>query len=127
MNMKTAKPEKKISHILRMLGQPTRVHILLAIGEGEACVCHLESLLGQRQAYISQHLMALRKENILDTRREGRFIFYSLRDPRILDLIYSAAEVVGVSELEDNLEDWAATEQTCVCPHCEHETSPLTT
>ena len=125
--MKIAKPEKKISHILRLLGQPTRVHILLAVGEGEACVCHLESILGQRQAYISQHLMALRKENILDTRREGRFIFYRLRDPRVLDLIYSAADVVGVSKLEDNLDDWTVSDRPCVCPHCEYEPSPVTT
>ena len=125
--MKIPKPEKKIGHFLRTLGQPTRVHILLAIGEGEACVCHLESILGQRQAYISQHLMALRKENILDTRREGRFIFYRLRDPRVLDLIYSAADVVGVSKLEDNLDDWAESDRPCVCPHCEFEPSPVTT
>ncbi len=49
-----------ISNIFRQLSQPSRIEILLAIGEGEACVCHLEAKLGMRQAYISQHLMALR-------------------------------------------------------------------
>jgi ArsR family transcriptional regulator len=69
-------PEEKISLLLHTLGQPVRIRILLAISDDEACVCHLETMLGLRQAYISQHLMAMRNAGILTTRRDGRFIFY---------------------------------------------------
>jgi ArsR family transcriptional regulator len=117
-NMKTGAPEKKISHLLRALGQPTRLQILLAIGEGEACVCHLEAALGLRQAYISQHLMALRKAKVLETRRDGRFIFYRLRDPSMLELIQLAGRITGGGEPVRPLVLTESLTQDCVCPTC---------
>ena len=62
---KQIKPHEKISDLLTSISSPARVQILLAIGTGEVCVCHLESLLGLRQAYISQQLMTLRKKKII--------------------------------------------------------------
>jgi ArsR family transcriptional regulator len=118
VNMKKPVSEKSIGRLFRTLGQPTRLQILLAIGDGEACVCHLEVLLGKRQAYISQHLMALRKAKLLQSRREGRFVFYRLKDPKLLDLIRGAGEVMdpdGPGPLF-LMEDRSAPD--CVCPHC---------
>lgn len=125
--MKPVKPEKNISQLLRTLGQPTRVQILLAIGEGEACVCHLESILKKRQAYISQHLMALREAKILTSRKEGRFVFYSLQDPRYLDLVQKAGDLAGVSKLAAGYESKTRALQGCVCPQCETLASPVAT
>ena len=78
MNIKSSSEIKKISQLLRAISSTPRLRILLAIGTGEACVCHLEAKLGLRQAYISQHLMDLRKGKVLTSRREGRFIFYRI-------------------------------------------------
>jgi DNA-binding transcriptional ArsR family regulator len=72
MNMKKKSiPQisEQIAAPLTAIAAPQRIAILLAIGTGEACVCHLEVALGWRQAYISQHLMALRKADILLDRR----------------------------------------------------------
>jgi len=94
MNMKTQtiiQISEKMAAPLQAITSPQRIAILLAIGNGEACVCHLEATLGWRQAYISQHLMALRKANILLDRREGRYIFYRLKDTSLLDLITASA------------------------------------
>jgi DNA-binding transcriptional ArsR family regulator len=44
--MTTAANARKISRLLRAISQPSRLEILLAIGTGEACVCHLEAYLG---------------------------------------------------------------------------------
>ncbi len=118
---------KKISKLFRVLGQPTRLRILLAIGEGEACVCHLEAVLGQRQAYISQHLMALRNAKILATRRDGRFIFYRLRDPKLLDLVDKTAQFVGVAEAIQQYDPHINESLACVCPKCDTETSRVVT
>lgn len=123
--MKPGKTEKSISQLLYTLGQPVRVQILLAIGEDEACVCHLEALLGQRQPYISQHLMALRKAKILLTRREGRFIYYRLRDARILDLIQTAGEISGGQEFLQDFAKKIHAPQACACPHCESIGVPI--
>src|SRR3972149_2669774 len=78
---------EQIAAPLSAIASPQRVAILLAIGRGEACVCHLEAALGWRQAYISQHLMALRKADILTDRREGRYVFYRLKNASFLDLL----------------------------------------
>ena len=109
---------EQIATPLSAIASPQRVAILLLIGKGEACVCHLEASLGWRQAYISQHLMALRKADILQDRREGRYIFYSLKDASILDLITASATLSGlsvetVSELTNTLVN-----SVCECPHC---------
>lgn len=110
---------KSVVRLFRTLGQPARLRILLAIGEGEACVCHLEAALGQRQAYISQNLMALRKEGIVVPRREGRNIYYHLKDPALLDLIRQAAELVGIPESEVKIAPAEAVVTACSCPHCD--------
>lgn len=122
--MKSTKPEKKIGHLLRTLGQPIRLQILLAIGEDESCVCHLESLLDQRQPYISQHLMALRKAKILTTRRDGRFIYYRLRDPKILNLVNTAGEIIGPPGIIEDLGKKFRKSQACECPKCEPALMP---
>ena len=83
---------EQVSGLLETISKPARLRILSAIGQDEACVCHLEAVLGLRQSYISQHLMALRSAGLLDTRREGRYVYYSLCDERILALIAGAAE-----------------------------------
>jgi len=88
---------ESISELLQTISAPARLEILLLVGAGEACVCHLESRLGYRQAYISQHLMALRQAGLLEARREGKFVFYRLVKPEIMPLIQMAAKIVRVS------------------------------
>jgi ArsR family transcriptional regulator len=121
MNMK--KPtipqiSERIAAPIQAISSPQRIAILLAIGQGEACVCHLETALGWRQAYISQHLMALRKADILEDRREGRYVYYRLKDTSYLELIIAAGEVCGLSE--ENVFELINTQTypSCECPHC---------
>lgn len=109
---------KKIAAPLSVIASPQRIAILLAIGRGEACVCHLESALGWRQAYISQHLMALRKADILQDRREGRYVYYRLKNAALLDLITASATQSGLSaEAVSSLIN-TQVYPTCECPHC---------
>lgn len=105
----------KVSDLLQVIGPTPSVEILLAIGKGEACVCHLEARLGYRQAYISQHLMELREAGLLESRRIGKFIFYHLVKPEILELLQNAAKIAGVDLVK--LEP-ARHEEQCACPHC---------
>jgi ArsR family transcriptional regulator len=118
VNMTIRSAERKISRLLRTLGQPARIQILLAIGSGEACVCHLEAVLGERQAFISQHLMALRKAHVLASRREGRYVYYRLRDPQLLEMLQLAGEQVGLPRLIQLDEPIKNEEPACGCPHC---------
>jgi len=110
--------EENISQLFEVIGKTDRTRIILAIGKGEACVCHLEALLGLRQAYLSQHLMALRAAGILTTRREGRYIFYCIRDMRLLELIRMAGVIAGVPKTDLEALSQTATLSQCKCPSC---------
>ena len=115
---------EQIAGPLAAIASPQRIAILLSIGTGEACVCHLEAVLGWRQAYISQHLMALRKAEILLDRREGRYIYYRLAHTSLLDLISSAAILSGLpAELVSTLVN-KLTNPACECPQCTPINSP---
>ena len=109
---------EKISTPLTAIASPQRIAILIAIGTGEACVCHLETALGWRQAYISQHLMSLRKADILLDRREGRYVFYRLKDASLLDLITASARLSGLSA--ESVSSLINTQfhPSCECPQC---------
>lgn len=107
-----------ISELLTTISAPARLEILLVIGAGEACVCHLEARLGYRQSYISQHLMALRQAGLLDSRREGKYIFYSLAHPEVMNLLEQAARTTGVKL---PVVETVSPEAQCVCPHCSPE------
>ncbi len=109
---------ERISAPLAAIASPQRIAILLAIGKGEACVCHLETSLGWRQAYISQHLMSLRKANVLLDRREGRYVFYRLKDASLLDLITASARLSGLNP--ETITPLINTQinPSCECPQC---------
>jgi ArsR family transcriptional regulator len=113
----SVRPEGPISDLLYLIGQPARVRILLVIGAQEACVCHLEAVLGMRQASISQHLMVLRKAGLVSAQREGRNIFYRLNEPAILQVLQQAALISGLSATA--LEGFAVRPAPgCPCPQC---------
>jgi ArsR family transcriptional regulator len=105
----------EISHLLQVISPEPHLEILLAIGAGEACVCHLEASLGYRQAYISQQLMTLREAGILDSRRDGKYIFYRLARPGILELLQKTAQIAGVNLVKP---EPAGHDKQCACPHC---------
>jgi DNA-binding transcriptional ArsR family regulator len=120
-NMTIPEISEQIANILQVFGSPARIAILVAIGRSEACVCHLESILGWRQAYISQHLMALRKADILQDRRVGRYVYYRLTNEAILALVRDAAILSGLTPRSvDELAN-PSPGPGCECPHCAPE------
>lgn len=109
---------EQIASPLEAIASAQRVALLLAIGNGEACVCHLEASLGWRQAYISQHLMALRKADVLQDRREGRYVFYRLKDIALLHLIVAAARISGMAAEPISALLETQVHPSCECPQC---------
>jgi len=115
--MLTANKSNEISQLFKAMGDPFRIRLLAALADHEACVCHLECLLGKRQAYISQHLMSLREAGLLIARREGKYIFYKLKDHGLLTLIRRAAGIIGVTDIE-KAESINTHLSKCECPNC---------
>lgn len=119
VNISPLPAQQSVGELFQLLGVSPRLEILATIGAGEACVCHLEAALGYRQAYISQHLMALREAGLLDSRREGRFIYYRLASPRTLELIALAGALLSAPLQAPELRLFS-----CECPNCSSTKSP---
>lgn len=64
--------------LLKTLGNADRLLLLCQLTQGEFCVSELESKLGIQQPTLSQQLGVLREEQLVNTRREGKQIYYSL-------------------------------------------------
>jgi DNA-binding transcriptional ArsR family regulator len=93
---------------------PSRLMILETLRDGEQCVCHLEAVLGCRQAYISQHLMVLREAGLVEDRRDGARIFYRVVKPEVFDLVDYANHLSGENVLRISQEKI----KDCPCPKC---------
>jgi ArsR family transcriptional regulator len=100
--------------IFKALMHPARLSILEILRDGEQCVCHLEAVLGCRQAYISQHLMVLREAGLVEDRRDGARIFYRVMKPDVYELVEYANKLSGVNPIHENKTRIA----DCPCPKC---------
>lgn len=118
MNIAAKTYEKQASQILSVLGNPFRLRLILVLGNQEACVCHLEKALKKRQAYISQHLMVLREAGLLETRRDGKYIYYRLASRKILEIIRSAAMAAGIKPSDFPHYEAPKYLEKCECPNC---------
>src|SRR5512141_2171123 len=90
MNVEYFEPQAKL---FKVLMHPGRLAILTILREDEACVCHMEALLGFRQAYISQQLSVLREAGLVEDRRDGWNIFYRVVDQRIYDVLNAVRRI----------------------------------
>ncbi len=80
-------------NFLKALGHESRLMILCHLVTGEKSVTELEALIAARQAAVSQQLARLRLEGIVQTRRDGKTIYYSLKDERVIRVISLVAEL----------------------------------
>ncbi len=69
---------EKACALLKVLAHTDRLVLLCRLAQGEFCVSELEADLGIRQPTLSQQLGVLRQEGLVDTRREGKHIYYRL-------------------------------------------------
>jgi ArsR family transcriptional regulator len=66
--------------ITKALSDENRVRMLLALRDGELCVCQITELFGLAPSTISKHLSILHQAGLADSRKDGRWIYYSLPD-----------------------------------------------
>ncbi len=78
------------------LADLTRLRIVeVLLDEGEKNVSELVGLLGQPQSRVSNHLACLRWCGYVDSRRDGKFVYYRVADPRVRDLVALARSVIA--------------------------------
>jgi len=73
--------------LLRTLGHPIRLRIVAGLAGGCACVKEIWECLGLPQAVVSQHLKVMKEHGILDARRDGARVCYSLKEKMLAELV----------------------------------------
>jgi len=81
----------------RVLGHPARVRILELLRDGERSVGELQAALSLDSSGTSQHLAALKRHGLLESRRERTSVFYRVRDARMFQLLEVAKEILTSS------------------------------
>ena len=77
----------RLTLIYKLLGDPTRLKIAMALSRREMCVCDLAALLGLSESAVSHQIRRLKDLALVKGRRDGQVLYYSLDDHHVLDLI----------------------------------------
>ncbi|MBY0524702.1 MAG: metalloregulator ArsR/SmtB family transcription factor [Gemmataceae bacterium] len=94
---------KGLAELLAVLANPNRIRLLEELRDGERDVKSIQSALGISHSGVSQHLMTLRAHRLVSERRQGRQVFYRLRQPELASWLTEAMRFLE--------EDSMATEQ----------------
>src|SRR5688572_9869831 len=106
----------QFARIGKALASPHRLELLELLAQGERTVDSLATEIGTSIANVSQHLKGLRQASLVETRKQGQFVYYRLADPAISDLFRALRTVSEhrLAELDrlvrDHFGDRAATE-----------------
>lgn len=84
-----------LADIFKVLGDPTRLRILHALMSGEICVQEIADKVGLSQSAVSHQLRVLRDARLVQNRREGKVIWYSLADDHVFTLLATGLEHVA--------------------------------
>ena len=84
---------RKASNFLKALSHENRLLLLCLLAEGERSVTELENILSMRQSAVSQQLARLRYDGMVDTRRDGKTIYYSVSSPEARVIVGAVYQV----------------------------------
>jgi len=78
---------ERLASIYKILGDPSRLKIVMALRNVEMCVCDLAAFLGLTESAISHQLRRFKDLALVKSRREGQVIYYSLDDAHVAELL----------------------------------------
>jgi len=82
-----------MSEILKAISDPLRLKILYLLKNGELCGCHIDFALDKPQSTISHHLTILKKSNLVKWRKEGKWTYFSLANPKLMEKIENITRI----------------------------------
>lgn len=83
----TSSALRPVVDLLKALAHPARLRILSILRDGELCVCQVKSVLGLATSTVSEHLNELRRAGLLEERKDGRWVYYTLNPQEGLDAV----------------------------------------
>ena len=81
-----------MSKMFSLLGDASRMKILLALKEGELCVYRICETIGGKQSAVSQHLRKLKDNRLVKSRKDGNQVLYSISDEHVVNIIDMALQ-----------------------------------
>lgn len=93
LGQRLAIPELK-AEVFKALAHPARIQVLEVLCTGEFSVGEIQPKIGIELTHLSQQLAILRKAGLVNTRKEGTSVFYSLRDPLVGELLRVAKQLL---------------------------------
>jgi len=84
---------RKASELMKALSHETRLMILCLLNEQEMSVSEIEEIVGLPQATVSQQLARLRLDRFVETRRDGRTVYYRIIDKQVGTIVESLYEL----------------------------------
>ncbi len=82
----------RLAALYKAMGDPNRLRMLLALRDGEMCVCDLAALTGISDSAVSHALRRLKDLALVKNRREGQVLYYSLDDHHVSELLASSLD-----------------------------------
>ena len=76
-----------LAELFKVFGDSTRIRILWALDEAELCVCDIAVLLNMTQSAISHQLRVLKQADLVKSRKDGKIVFYSLKDDHVRQIL----------------------------------------
>ncbi len=92
---------ESLARLFKLLSDPNRIRILFVIGKEKKSVSEIMGETSLSQTLVSFHLRPLRESGIVATERKGPFIYYSVSEPVLIDLLISLSGVSPKGEIED--------------------------
>ncbi len=86
----------------KTLGHPARIRVLELLREGERTVAQLIPEVGLEPSHLSQQLGVLRRANLVQTRKVGSAVYYSVTDPQVFELLEVAKRILTSTLLESH-------------------------
>lgn len=83
-----------LAELFKVFGDTTRIRILYLLHESELCVCDIAQLLGMSQSAVSHQLRTLKNSRLVQFRREGKTVIYSLADAHVHSILSQGMEHV---------------------------------
>lgn len=90
-----------LSDFFKIFGDSTRVKIIWALDEKELCVCDIAVLLNMTKSAISHQLKTLKQANLVKFRREGKVVYYSLKDDHVKDIFEKGMEHIKEKYIQE--------------------------
>lgn len=89
-----------VTDLFQVLASPIRLAVLRLLLQGERCVGDLLDDLGVAQPRLSNHLACLRTCGLVRTRRQGTFVYYTIADPRVAEIVHLGDDLAATNAEE---------------------------